>query len=91
MQYFSKSFTVQHIVNSVELPADIQVYSNNKMVAKVRMVMSKAMVDGKEKGGAMITTNWKQVVKANDMRIGDIYIFCFGVSEDGLKLIVGHP
>ena len=41
MQYFSKSFTMNHIVHNVELPADIQVYSRNRKIAKVKMVMSK--------------------------------------------------
>lgn len=57
-QYFSKSFTMNHIVNSVELPAEIKVVSRKKDVIKVKMVMSKAEVNGVGKGGAMITTNW---------------------------------
>jgi hypothetical protein len=57
MQYFSKKFTMHHIQRRVELPADIHVFSRNKEVAKVKMVMSKSKVNRKGKGGVMITTN----------------------------------
>ena len=50
--------------------------------------MSKSMVNGKWKGGAMITSNWMDVVKHIDMRIGDIFVFWFRGGRDGLKLLV---
>ena len=88
-QYFSKSFTMNHIVNNVELPAEIKVVSRKKDVIKVKMVMSKAEVNGVGKGGAMITTNWSSVVQANNMKIGQHYVFWFRRSRDGgLKLLV---
>jgi len=73
MQYFSKTFTMNHIVNNLELPSDIQVYSRNKRIVKAKMVMSKSKVKGKGKGGAMITKNWSSVVDANHMRVCDIF------------------
>jgi hypothetical protein len=52
------------------------------------MVMSKSKVKGKGKGGAMITTNWMDVVRHNDMKVEDMYILWFRGSRDGLKLLV---
>ena len=43
---------------------------------------------GKVKGGAMLTSSWKEVVEKTDMRAGDIYVFCFRGSRDGLKLLI---
>ena len=54
------------------------------------MVMNKWKLKGKLKGGAMITSNWMEVVKKIDMRVGDIYVFWFRGSRDGLKLFVDH-
>jgi len=89
MQYFSKIFTMNHILHNVELPADIQVFSRNRRLVKAKMVMSKSKVKGKGKGGAMITTNWSSIVQANDMKVGEHYIFWFHGSRDGgLKLLV---
>ena len=45
-------------------------------------------IKGKGKGGAMITSNWMDVVKQNDMRVDDIFVFWFQVSWDSLKLLV---
>ncbi|KAM0893304.1 hypothetical protein ACQ4PT_025181 [Festuca glaucescens] len=88
--YFSKAYTMDHILKNLELPAEIQVFSRNTKVAKVRMVLSKEKVKGKVIGkSAMITSKWMDVVKQNDMQVGDIYIFWFrGSKEGGLKLLV---
>ena len=75
MQYFSKNFSINHIVMHVKLSTKIQVFSKNREVAKVKVVMSKSMVTGKWKGGDMITSNWMDVVKQTAMRIGDIFVF----------------
>ena len=78
-----------HIISNVELPADIQVSSPQNKFATVKMVMSKSKVNGKAKGGAMITTNWMEVVKQNAMRVNDIYVFWFRQTQDGgLKILV---
>jgi hypothetical protein len=83
LQYFSKAYTMEYIVKNLKLPSEIQVFSRNRKVAKVRMVLSKV---GKT---AMITSNWMDVVKQNNMQVGDIYIFWFrGSKEGGLKLLV---
>jgi hypothetical protein len=65
MQYFLKNFTMHHI----QRHEYIQVFSRNREVAKVKMVMSKLKVNEKGKGGAMITINWMDVVKHNDMKV----------------------
>lgn len=53
------------------------------------MVMNNTKVDGKDKGGAMITTNWMEVVKQSRMRVKDVFVFWFRGSRDGgLKLLV---
>ena len=89
MQYFSKSFTMAHILTNIQLPAEIKVHSRNYQVATVRIVMSKSMVKGIPKGGAIITTNWKDVVKHNNMRVNQKYVFWFYRREDGsLRLLV---
>lgn len=90
LQYFSRSFTIHHIVPNTKLPAHIQVFFKNREVAKVKMVMNKWKLKGKLKGGAMIISNWMEVVKKIDMRVGDIYVFWFRGSRDGLKLFVDH-
>ena len=90
LQYFLRRFTIHHIVPNTKLPAHIQVFFKNKEVAKVKMVMNKWELKGKLKGGAMITSNWMEVVKKIDMRVGDIYVFWFRGSRDGLKLFVDH-
>jgi hypothetical protein len=87
MQYFLKNFTMHHI----QRHEYIQVFSRNREVAKVKMVMSKLKVNEKGKGGAMITINWMDVVKHNDMKVEDIYVFCFRGSQDSLNLIVDLP
>ena len=80
---------MNHIVHSVQLPADIQVYTGIKKVAKVKMVMNKSKVKGKETAGAMLTSSWSSVVDHNQMRVGDICVFWFRRSGDGdLKLLV---
>jgi hypothetical protein len=68
---------MHHIQRHVELPEYIQVFSRNREVAKVKMVMSKSKVNEKGKGGAMIATNWMDVVKHSDIEVEDIYVFCF--------------
>jgi hypothetical protein len=50
------------------------------------MVMSKSKVKGKPKGGAMITTNWMDVVKNSEMKVEDICVFWFVVNRDGRRL-----
>ncbi|KAM0868510.1 hypothetical protein ACQ4PT_041273 [Festuca glaucescens] len=88
-KYFSKRFTVNHIVTNVQLPAEIKVYSRNAKVAKVKMVMSRSKAKGKAKGGAMIISNWMDVVKQNGIRVNDKYVFWFlGSRDGGLKLLV---
>ncbi|KAM0845725.1 hypothetical protein ACQ4PT_056166 [Festuca glaucescens] len=84
------AYTMEYILKNLELPAKIQVFSRNTKVAKVRMVLSKEKVKGKVVGkSAMITSKWMDVVKQNDMQVGDIYIFWFrGSKEGGLKLLV---
>jgi len=79
---------MNHILPNVQLLAVIQVYCKNKKVVTVKMVMSKSKVKGKLKGGAMITSNWMEVVKQNDMRVHEIFVFWFRSSWDGLKLLV---
>ena len=89
MQYFSKRFTMNHIIPNVQLPSEIQVlFIGNVM--KVKMVMDKSKVKGKEKGGAMITSNWKELVKLYDMTVNDIFIFFFvrGVDDGEFKIVV---
>jgi hypothetical protein len=72
-----------YIKGDLKLPAEIQAWSRNKMIAAVRIKMSK------EKGkGAMITTNWNKVVDDNEMKKGQVYMFLFRGSRGGLKLIV---
>ena len=91
MQYFSRSFTMEHIVPYIELPANIQVFCNNMEVAKVKMVMAKSNTRGKLKcGGAMITSKWMEVVNKFDMRAGDIFVFWFRGSSAGLKLLINR-
>ena len=89
MQYFSKCFSNNYILPNVKLPISIQVFTKNREVGKVKMVMNKSRVNGKYKGGAMLTSHWMDVVKHTDMRIGDIFVFWFRGSRDGgLKLLV---
>ncbi len=90
MQYFSKRFTVSHIITNVELPSEVEVLFLGKARLKVKMVMDKSKVKGKVKGGAMITSNWKQLVKLHDMRVNDIFIFAFGrsVVDGEFKMVV---
>ena len=53
------------------------------------MVMNKRKVKGKDIGGAMITTNWMELVKQSKMRVNDVFVFWFHGSRDGgLKLLV---
>ena len=53
------------------------------------MVMNKRKVKGKDVGGAMITTNWMELVKESHMRVKDVFVFWFRGSHDGgLKLLV---
>ena len=53
------------------------------------MVMNKRKVKGKDVGGAMITTNWMELVKLSQMRVKDVFTFWFRGSRDGgLKLLV---
>ncbi|KAM0824607.1 hypothetical protein ACQ4PT_070083 [Festuca glaucescens] len=59
--YFSRRFTINHILPNIQLPATIKVYSRNANVAHVKMVMSMSTVKGIPKGGAMITSNWMDV------------------------------
>jgi predicted butyrate kinase (DUF1464 family) len=89
MQYFSKRFTMSHIIPNVELPSEVEVLLLGKAI-KVKMVMDKSKVKGKAKGGAMITSNWKQLVKLHDMRVSDIFIFAFGrsVVDGEFKMVV---
>jgi predicted butyrate kinase (DUF1464 family) len=89
MQYFSKRFTMSHIIPNVELPSEVEVLLSGKAI-KVKMVMDKSKVKGKAKGGAMITSNWKQLVKLHDMRVSDIFIFAFGrsVVDGEFKMVV---
>jgi hypothetical protein len=88
MQYFSKRFTMSHII-PIELPSEVEVLLLGKAI-KVKMVMDKSKVKGKAKGGAMITSNWKQLVKLHDMRVSDIFIFAFGrsVVDGEFKMVV---
>lgn len=90
MQYFSKRFTMNHIIPNVQLPTEIRVlFNDNEM--KVKMVMNKSKVKGKVKGGAMITSNWKELVKLYDMTVNDIFFFYFGRGlDDGEFKIVLH-
>ena len=82
---------MNHIVTHVQLLAEIQVYSKNQTVVKVKMVMSKSKVNGKAKGGAIITSNCMAVVRQNNMRVKDIYVFLFrGSRGGGLKLLVDY-
>jgi hypothetical protein len=83
MQYFSRKYSLANISKHLKLPAEVTVYMRNKSHAEVRIVMSK----GKGKG-AQITTNWNKVVEATNMHIGDIFMFWFRRSSNGLKLIV---
>jgi predicted butyrate kinase (DUF1464 family) len=89
MRYFSKRFTMSHIIPKVELPSEVEVLLLGKAI-KVKMVMDKSKVKGKAKGGAMITSNWKQLVKLHDMRVSDIFIFAFGrsVVDGEFKMVV---
>ena len=89
MQYFSKRITMNHIIPNVELPSEVQVLFIGNAI-KVKMVMDKSKVKGKAKGGAMITSNWKQLVKLHDMRVSDIFIFAFGrsVVDGEFKMVV---
>jgi hypothetical protein len=61
-------------------------------MSTVKMVMSKSKVKGKPKGGAMIRTNWMDIVKNSAMTVEDICVFWFVVSHDGrrLSLLVDH-
>ena len=88
MQHFSNRFAMNHILPDVKLPAFIKVFFKNTEVANVKIVMNKSKVKGKVKGGAMLTTCWKEVVEKTDMRAGGIYVFCFRGSRDGLKLLI---
>ncbi|KAM0827284.1 hypothetical protein ACQ4PT_068301 [Festuca glaucescens] len=67
--YFSRRFTINHILPNIQLPATIKVYSRNANVAHVKMVMNMSTVKGIPKGGAMITSNWMDVVRQNGMKI----------------------
>ncbi|KAM0829470.1 hypothetical protein ACQ4PT_066856 [Festuca glaucescens] len=88
-RYFSRSFTMNHILPNLQLLAEIKVHSQNANVAKVKMVMSMSMVKGKPKGGDMITSNWMDVVRQNGMKVNEKYVFWFHRSQDGgLKLLV---
>jgi hypothetical protein len=92
MQYFSRSFTENHILSNTKLPVEIKVFCTSKQMSIVKMMMSKSKVKGKPKGGAMITTNWMDVVKNSEMKVEDICVFWFVVSHDGrrLTLLVDH-
>jgi hypothetical protein len=92
MQYFSRSFTENHILSNIKLPAEIKVFCTSRQMSTVKMVMSKSKVKGKPKGGAMITTNWMDVVKNSAMKVEDICVFWIVVSRDGRRLtfLVDH-
>jgi hypothetical protein len=77
VQYFSRRFTMNHILPNIQLPATIKVYSQNANVANVKMVISMSMVKGIPKGGAMITSNWMDIVRQNGMKINQKYVFGF--------------
>jgi hypothetical protein len=80
---------MSHIIPNVELPSEVQVLFLGKAI-KVKIVMDKSKVKGKAKGGAMITLNWKPLVKLHDMRANDIFIFAFGrsVVDGEFKMVV---
>jgi uncharacterized membrane protein len=80
---------MSHIIPNVELPSEVEVLLLGKAI-KVKMVMDKSKVKGKAKGGAMITSNWKQLVKLHDIRVNDIFIFAFGrsVIDGEFKMVV---
>ena len=89
MQYFSRKFTMNHILPYVQLPAVIKVHCIEGKQSQVKMVMSKSEVKRVPKGGAMITTNWGDIVKKNGMRVKNKFVFWFRpVQEGGLKLMV---
>ncbi|KAM0870234.1 hypothetical protein ACQ4PT_040145 [Festuca glaucescens] len=89
--YFSRRFTMNHILPNIQLPATIKVYSQNANVVNVKMVMSMSMVKGIPKGGAMITSNWMDVVRQNGMKINEKHVCWFRRNQGGdggLKLLV---
>jgi hypothetical protein len=92
MQYFSRSFTENHILSNIKLSAEIKVFYTSRKMSTVKIMMRKCKVKGKPKGGAMITTNWMDVVKNSVMKVEDICMFWFIVSRDGrrLTLLVDH-
>ena len=61
MKYFSRSFTLHHILTHIQLPAEIPVWFAKRIIGNVKMVMNKRKVKGKDVGGAMITTNWMEL------------------------------
>ena len=75
MQYFSRTFTMNYILPYVQLPAVIKVQCMHGKHGQVKMVMSKSVVNGVPKGGAMITTNWGDIVKKNGMRVNHKFVF----------------
>ena len=47
------------------------------------MVMSMSTVKGIPKGGAMITSNWMDVVRQNGMKINQKYVFWLRLNQGG--------
>ena len=81
---------MHHIVPNVALPTFIPVYYTKTKNVKVKMVLSESKVKGKLTGGAILTTNWMEVVKKWNLKVGDIYVFYFEGNQDGLKLRIDH-
>ena len=80
---------MNHILTNIQLPTVIRAHSRDGKLAHVKVVMSKSMVNGVPKGGAMITTNWKDIVRQNGMRVNHKFVFWFRRSKDGgVKLLV---
>ena len=69
----------------MHLPADdLQVSYKQGSSVRVRIIMGK----GKD-AGAVITTNWRSMVRKSNMKNTDIFVFWFRVrSTGGLKLYV---
>jgi hypothetical protein len=89
VQYFSRRFTLKHILPNIQLPAIIKVYSRGANVTEVTMVMNMSTVKGVPKGGAMITSHWMDVVRQNDIKKNQKYVFWFRKQgESGLKIMI---
>jgi hypothetical protein len=84
MQYFSKSFSKTYLNKYLDHGRNVEVFNKHCDTLQVWMKIDK----GKGKR-TVITSGWKDVVKAIEMKKDHIFLFWFRrATEGGIKLII---